>query len=189
LTFCGDDLSRRNYQRHLAMLEDLGHRLRPIDFTLFEQAGRLVFQSAMVAERLVDYADVIDQHPEAIHPAVWASIQPGLSYTARDVFLALDAIRTVRRQASLLLEGFDAMVVPTVPTVFTIAEMLADPMALNTAMGTYTYFVNPLDLCAVAVPGVTREDGLRASLCFVARAGEDGLIRTLARGFERAVAV
>jgi len=187
LTFCGDDESRRSYEGNLATLESLGHRLRPIDFSVFEQAGRLVFQSAMVAERLVDYADVIERHPEAIHPAVWASIQPGLRYTARDVFLALDAIRTAQRQASLLLEGCDAMVVPTVPTIFSIAEMLADPIALNTAMGTYTYFVNPLDLCAAAIPGVTRADGLRSSLCFVARAGEDGLVRTLARGFERAV--
>ena len=187
LTFCGDDESRRSYEGNLATLESLGHRLRPIDFSVFEQAGRLVFQSAMVAERLVDYADVIERHPEAIHPAVWASIQPGLRYTARDVFLALDAIRSARRQASLLLEGFDAMVVPTVPTIFSIAAMLADPIALNTAMGTYTYFVNPLDLCAAAIPGVTREDGLRSSLCFVARAGEDGLIRTLASGFEGAV--
>jgi len=187
LTFCGDDESRRSYEGNLATLESLGHRLRPIDFSVFEQAGRLVFQSAMVAERLVDYADVIERHPEAIHPAVWASIQPGLRYTARDVFLALDAIRTAQRQASLLLEGCDAMVVPTVPTIFSIAEMLADPIALNTAMGTYTYFVNPLDLCAAAIPGVTRADGLRSSLCFVARAGEDGLIRTLASGFEGAV--
>jgi len=187
LTFCGDEESRRSHERNLAMLEDLGHRLHPIDFSMFEQAGRLVFQSAMVAERLVDYADVIAQHPQAIHPAVWASIQPGLRYTAPDAFRALDAIRTLQRQASLLLEGIDGMVVPTVPTIFTIAEMLADPIALNTAMGTYTYFVNPLDLCAVAVPGVTRDDGLRSSLCFVARAGEDGLIRTLADGFEDAV--
>ena len=27
-------------------------------------------------------------------------------------------------------------------------------MALNTIMGTYTYFVNPLDLCAVALRAV-----------------------------------
>jgi allophanate hydrolase len=56
-------------------------------------------------------------------------------------------------------------------------------------MGTYTYFVNPLDMCAVAIPGRVRSDGLRSSLCFVSRAGEDGLIRTLGRSFELATAV
>jgi len=186
LKFFGDDEARRTYESNLTTLENLGHRLKPVDFSVFEEAGRLVFQSAMVAERLVDYADVVQSNPEAIHPAVWASIEPGFKYTARDAFQALHAMKTAQRQASLLLKGCAAMVVPTVPTIFTIDQMLADPMALNTAMGTYTYFVNPLDMCAVAIPGRVRADGLRSSLCFVSRAGEDGLIRTLGRSFELA---
>ena len=73
---------------------------------------------------------------------------------------------------------------PTVPTIFTIEEMLAEPMTRNTIMGTYTYFVNPLDLCAVSVPGATRQDGLPSALCFAGRAGEDGILRAMARSFE-----
>jgi allophanate hydrolase len=96
-------------------------------------------------------------------------------------------MKAAQRRASILLKGCDALVVPTVPTIFTIEQMLADPIALNTAMGTYTYFVNPLDLCAVAIPGRIRSDGLGSSLCFVSRAGEDGLMRTLGNAFERAV--
>lgn len=187
LKFFGDDEARRAYEDNLGTLVSLGHRLEPIDFTLFEQAGRLVFQSAFVAERLIDYADVVANHREAIHPAVWAAIEPGLNYSATDAFEAVYAMKAAQRQASIVLKGFDAFVVPTVPTIFTIEQMLADPMALNTAMGTYTYFVNPLDLCAVAIPGRVRSDGLKSSLCFVARAGEDGLMRTLGRAFELAV--
>ncbi|MBI5128434.1 MAG: amidase [Rhodopseudomonas palustris] len=186
LTFFGDEAAARAYEADLAVLQSLGHRLKPVDFTVFETAGRLVFQSAMVAERLIDCADVVRDHPEAIHPAVWRALQPGLGYTARDAFRALYQIKQAQREASLLLAGCDAMVVPTVPTIFTIDQMLADPMALNSAMGTYTYFVNPLDMCAVAIPGQTRADGLRSSLCFVGRAGDDALLRTLALGFERA---
>ncbi len=189
LKFFGDDEARRTYESNLTTLEGLAHRLKPVDFSVFEEAGRLVFQSAMVAERLIDYADIVQNNPEAIHPAVWASIEPGFKYTARDAFQALHAMKTAQRQASLLLKDCAAMVVPTVPTIFTIDQMLADPMALNTAMGTYTYFVNPLDMCAVAIPGRVRSDGLRSSLCFVSRAGEDGLIRTLGRSFELAAAV
>jgi allophanate hydrolase len=187
LKFFGDDEARRMYESNLATLERLGHRLKPVDFTVFEEAGRLVFQSAMVAERLIDYADVVQNNPEAIHPAVWASIEPGFTYTARDALTAIYAMKAAQRQASIVLQGCDAMVVPTVPTIFTIEQMLSDPMVLNTAMGTYTYFVNPLDMCAVAIPGLVRSDGLRSSLCFVSRAGEDGLIRTLGRSFEGAV--
>jgi allophanate hydrolase len=187
LKFFGDDEARQAYEDNLATLERLGHWLKPIDFTVFEQAGRLVFQSALVAERLIDYADVVANHREAIHPAVWAAIEPGLKYTATDAFEAIYAMKSAQRQAGILLRGCDAMVVPTVPTIFTIEQMLADPMALNTAMGTYTYFVNPLDLCAVAIPGRVRSDGLKSSLCFVSRAGEDGLMRKLGGAFEAAV--
>ena len=67
-----------------------------------------------------------------------------------------------------------------VPTIFTIEEMLAEPMKRNTIMGTYTYFVNPPDLCAVSVPGVTRDDGLPSALCFAGGAGEDGTLRSIA---------
>lgn len=188
MTFFGDEEARRTHEVNLELLQAMGHQLRPIDFTLFEAAGRLVFQSAMVAERLIDYKDVVENHRDAIHPAVWAAVEPGFKYTAMDAFEALYAIKALQRKAFLLLDGCSAMVVPTVPTVFTIDQMLADPMALNTAMGTYTYFVNPLDMCAVAVPGKVRADGLRSSLCFVARAGADGLVRTLGRAFERQVA-
>lgn len=186
MKFFGDDEAMRTYEANLATLQRLGHRLQPVDFTIFEEAGRLVFQSAMVAERLIDYADVIDNRRDTIHPAVWASIEPGFKYTARDAIIAMYAMKSLQRQASILLKDCDAMVVPTVPTIFTIDQMLADPMTLNTAMGTYTYFVNPLDMCAVAVPGQQRSDGLPSSLCFVGRAGEDGLMRTLGRSFEQA---
>jgi allophanate hydrolase len=83
------------------------------------------------------------------------------------------------------LPDFAALVVPTIPTIFTIDQMLAEPMSRNTIKGTYTYFANPLDLCAVSVPGVERDDGLPSALCFVGAAGEDGTLRSFAHCFER----
>jgi allophanate hydrolase len=140
-----------------------------------------------VAERLVDYGAVFASQPEAIHPAVRSAIEAGLNYKASDAFEAIYAMKRLQRQARAVLAGCAAMVVPTVPTIFTIEAMLEEPMARNTIMGTYTYFVNPLDLCAVAVPGHRRSDGLPSSMCFIARDGEDAQIRTLATGFEAAI--
>ena len=54
-------------------------------------------------------------------------------------------------------------------------------------MGTYTYFANPLDMCAVSVPGVQRADGLPSALCFAGRAAQDGLLRAIASDFEEQV--
>jgi allophanate hydrolase len=49
-------------------------------------------------------------------------------------------------------KGIDVLVLPSTTCHPTVAEMLADPLALNARLGTFTHFVNLLDLCAVAVP-------------------------------------
>lgn len=186
LQFFGDIHAERAFHRNIEILCSAGHQVREIDFSVFAEAGRFVFQSALVAERLCDYGDVIEKFPDAIHPAVMAAITPGLSYSARDAFAALNELRTLQREAQRALRGYAGLVVPTVPTIFTIDDMLAEPMKRNSIMGTYTYFANPLDLCAVSVPGERREDGLPSALCFLARAREDGIARAFAEDFEQA---
>jgi allophanate hydrolase len=184
LRFFGDAHSERAFARNLDRLTNLGFSLTEIDFSPFEAAGRLVFQSAMVAERLCDYGDVISDNPTAIDPSVRTAIEAGRVYTAKDAFEAYYEMKRLQRTAAIALYGFAALVVPTVPTIFTIEEMLQEPMLRNTIMGTYTYFANPLDLCAVSVPGTRREDGLPSALCFSAPAGQDGTLRAIARLFE-----
>ena len=119
-----------------------------------------------------------------IHPAVRAAIEPGLRYTARDAFEAINAMRRFRRHAADALAPFAALAVPTVPTISTVADMLAAPLERNALMGRYTYFANVMDLCAVAVPGILRTDGLPSSLSLVNTAGLDGALASLAAGFE-----
>ena len=53
------------------------------------------------------------------------------------------------------LDGFDALIVPTAPFHPTLAEVAADPVGVNSRMGTYTNFCNLFDLSAVAVPAGT----------------------------------
>jgi allophanate hydrolase len=138
----------------------------------------------MVAERLCDYGDVITERPDAIDPSVRAAIEAGRAYTAKDAFEAFYEMKRLQRVAANALDGFAALVVPTVPTIYTIEEMLQEPMSRNTIMGTYTYFANPLDLCAVSVPGAMRDDGLPSALCFTAVAAQDGALRAIAQLFE-----
>src|SRR5262245_11829268 len=71
-----------------------------------------------------------------------------LALTVDDAFAALEALRRVRDHA---FRSFDAMALPTVPTVYTVEAVLANPIALNSRLGTYTNFVNLLDLCALSV--------------------------------------
>jgi len=81
------------------------------------------------------------------------------------------------------------MLVPTMPRFYTVAEVEADPVQLNSRLGTYTNFVNLLDLCAIAVPSGVRGDGLPSSVTLIGPSGADGLLAGLAAGIEARSAV
>jgi allophanate hydrolase len=184
LSHFGDDAAEIAHLSNLAQLKDAGATLTEIDFAPFSEAGELVFGSALVAERLIDYGDFIAANPDAVLPTVAKAINAGLAYSARDAFEALHRVAELKQQCSAILSGFDALILPTIPRLFTLAEMQADPMTLNSIMGTYTYFANPLGLSAIAVPGINRSDNLPSSLCFVGAGGTDRALIGQAQAFE-----
>ena len=58
------------------------------------------------------------------------------------------------------LAKFDTLLLPTAPTIFTVAQMRAEPVGANAKLGLYTNFVNFMDLAAIALPAGFRPDGL-----------------------------
>ncbi|UUL76629.1 amidase family protein [Pseudarthrobacter sp. Fe7] len=81
------------------------------------------------------------------------------------------------------LEGFDALLVPTAPFHPTLADVAADPVGMNSLMGTYTNFCNLFDLCAVAVPA-GEVDGAQFGLTVVGRTFDDAVAGDIARRIE-----
>ena len=75
---------------------------------------------------------------------------------------------------------------PTAPTIYTIEQVLADPIGLNSRLGTYTNFVNLLDMCGLAVPAAMRADGTPFGITLLARAGEDAALAAIGREFHAA---
>ena len=65
----------------------------------------------------------------------------------------------------------DVLLLPTMPTAYTVEQVLADPIELNSRLGTYTNFVNLLDLCGLAVPAGMRPDGMPFGVTLLAPAG------------------
>ena len=82
--------------------------------------------------------------------------------------------------------SIDAMVLPTAPTIYTIEQVLADPIGLNSRLGTYTNFVNLLDMCGLAVPASMRPDGMPFGVTLLAPAGEDAALAAIGREFHAA---
>jgi allophanate hydrolase len=103
--------------------------------------------------------------------------------TAAETFAALYRLQDLRKIAERSFAEFDAMVLPTAPTVYSTSQVLADPILLNSRLGTYTNFVNLLDLCGLALPASLRADEAPFGITLLAPAGRDALLASIGRIF------
>ena len=102
---------------------------------------------------------LIAPSPESILPVTREIVLAGAHGTAADAFAAFYQLDDLRRVRDHTFRSIDAMVLPTAPTIYSIEQVQADPIALNSRLGTYTNFVNLLDMCGLAVPAAMRADG------------------------------
>ena len=184
--FFGDQVSAAAYEAALALLASLGAKIVEIDIEPFYAAARLLYEGPWVAERYLTVRALIASSPESMHPVTRQIILAGAHGTAADAFSAFYQLEELRRVRDHTFRAIDALVLPTAPTIYTIEEVLADPIQLNSRLGTYTNFVNLLDLCALAVPASMRADGTPFGVTLLARAGEDAAFAAIGREFHRA---
>jgi len=109
------------------------------------------------------------------------------SCSAADAFRGLYRLAELRRTTEAVWERIDVLALPTAPTHPTHAEVAADPVGVNARLGTWTNFVNLLDLAAVAAPAAPRDDGLPFGVTFTAPAWSYSSLLGLAAALERAV--
>ncbi|HEY1885450.1 MAG TPA: allophanate hydrolase, partial [Roseiarcus sp.] len=172
------------FSRDIELAESLGARIVAFDFEPFAAVARLLYEGPWVAERYAATKPLIESNPEALHPITRSIIEGACKFDAVAAFEAFYRLADQKRKTSRVWSEFDAMLVPTMPRPYTIAEVETDPVRLNSRLGTYTNFVNLLDLCAIAVPSTIRVDGLPSSVTLIAPAGADGLIAGIAGAIE-----
>jgi allophanate hydrolase len=181
--FFGDQAAAAAYDAALARLQRLGAVLVDFDIEPFYQAARLLYEGPWVAERYLATRALIASAPQAMHPVTRQIILAGTHRSAADTFAAFYELEELRRVRDHVFRSIDAMALPTVPTVYTVEQVLADPIALNSRLGTYTNFVNLLDLCALAVPAAMRADGTPFGVTLIAPAGCDAALASIGRAF------
>ena len=118
-----------------------------------------------------------------MHPVTREIILGGARTTAVDAFGAFYRLEGLRRTAQETFQQVDVLALPTAPTVYTVAQVLADPIQLNSRLGTYTNFVNLLDLCGLALPSALHAGGTPFGITLLAPGGQDGLLATIGRRF------
>ncbi|WP_341987264.1 allophanate hydrolase [Azorhizobium sp. AG788] len=181
--FFGDADAAEAYEGALTRLRNLGARLVEIDFAPFAETARLLYEGPWVAERWIVAEDLLTRDPDAVHPVTRTITEAGATPTAADAFRALYRLQALRAAVKPVLAELDAIVVPTAPTAYTLEAVLADPIRLNSRLGTYTNFVNLLDLCGTAVPAAIAATGIPYGITFLAPAGADAAVAAIARAF------
>jgi allophanate hydrolase len=184
LIFFGDKLQEAAYQTALERWRSLGATLVSFDLEPFYETARLLYEGPWVTERYLVIRNMLASSPDAIHPVTREITIAGNRLSAADTFAALYRLQTLRRTAELAFAGIDALVLPTAPTAYTTAQVLANPIELNSRLGTYTNFVNLLDLCGLALPSAIRSDNIPFGITLLAPAGEDALLASIGRVFQ-----
>jgi allophanate hydrolase len=167
----------------LVRLAGLGATIVEIDIEPFYETARLLYGGPWVAERYITARSLIASAPESMHPVTRQIVLGGSHLGTVDAFKAFYELEELRRVRDHIFGGIDALALPTVPTVYTIEQVLADPIGLNSRLGTYTNFVNLLDLCALAVPASMHPHGTPFGVTLLAQAGQDAALASLGRVF------
>ncbi|QIO31115.1 allophanate hydrolase [Bradyrhizobium sp. 1(2017)] len=183
LIFFGDKTAEAAYADALRRCTALGADLIEFDLEPLYETARLLYEGPWVAERYLVIKDLLASAPDAIHPVTREITAAGVRLTAADTFSALYRLQGLRKIAERTFADIDALVLPTAPTAYTTAQVLANPIELNSRLGTYTNFVNLLDLCGLAVPASIRADGIPFGITLLAPAGRDSLLASIGRVF------
>jgi allophanate hydrolase len=183
LIFFGDREAEKAYGEALKRWQALGADLVEFDLEPFYETARLLYEGPWVAERYLVIRDLLASSPEAIHPVTREITLAGARLTAADTFSALYRLQALRGVAERTFAQLDAIVLPTAPTVCSTEQVLANPIELNSRLGTYTNFVNLLDLCGLALPSAMRPDGAPFGITLLAPAGRDAALASMGRAF------
>jgi len=157
------------------------------DIAALLAAAQLLYDGPWIAERAVAFGGFAAAHPGALHPVTQRILDGAARFSAADAFAGLHALAGYRRAAERFFARHDVLAVPSVPCFPTLAELAADPIGPNARLGTYTNFVNLLDLAAIAVPGPPRSDGLPAGVTFIGPRGSEATLAALAAAFATAL--
>jgi allophanate hydrolase len=180
--FFGDNQAAADYVAALERLSVLGADIIEIDIEPFYEAARLLYEGPWVAERYAATQSLLASSPDAMHPVTREIILGGARPNAVAAFKAFYRLEELRRAAEQTFHRVDLLALPTTPTVYTVDQVLGDPIRLNSRLGTYTNFVNLLDLCGLAVPAALH--GARPfGITLLAPSGDDALIASVGRVF------
>ena len=169
LPFANEDY-RDLYADFVARLPGTPQR---IDMEPFYAAAQLLYDGPWLAERYAAVGDFLETNADDVLPITRTVIAKGATPSAADCFRGQYRLAEIKREAEAVFNAIDILVLPTTPTIHTVAEVECEPIETNARLGVFTNSVNLLDLCAIAIPAGETPDGLPFGVTLMAAAGHD----------------
>ena len=164
------------YDDAIAQAKALGATIVEFDYAPFREAAALLYEGPWVAERLAAVETFIGTNADDFDPTVRTIIEGAAGHSAVDAFNGRYRLEEIRALVAPVWADVDMLLLPTSPTTYTVADMLADPIAKNSHFGRYTNFANLLGYAAIAIPAGFTPEGLPAGVTLVGPAfSDDGL--------------
>lgn len=182
LNFFGNSEVAAGFQQSIETLMQLGGVHETIDFSPFITAARLLYEGPWVAERRVATANVDRQ---SMLPVIANILETQKEALADDLFKAQYKLQACYQQVQPVLADYDFILTPTAGTIYTIDQVQADPIQLNSNLGYYTNFMNLLDCSAVAIPAGFMSSGLPYGVTLFSRAFSDTRLLSYANLFQQ----
>lgn len=183
----GDAQAEAAWLETLENISAFGVELVTLDFTPMFTLAQLLYGGPWVAERHAAIADFMQTHANDMNEVVRGIIANAVNFSATDAYRAEYRRADLAREIQLLMSSVDALLVPTSPRHPTIADVNADPVGVNSQLGTYTNFVNLADCSALALPAAMRADGLPFGITLIAPAWQDAALTAFGKKWHSSV--
>lgn len=158
---------RAAFDRTVAGLDERGIAYAEVDISPLLDAATLLYDGAIVAQRYSAVGSFLETDRETADPTVAQIVRGAAEPSAHRYVDDLGTLAAGKRAVAELLDGFDALLLPTTTEHPTIAAVQKDPLGINRRLGTFTNFCNLLDMAAVAVPGEPTDSGDPFGVMFV----------------------
>ncbi|WP_159585725.1 amidase [Chelativorans xinjiangense] len=181
-----DAFTRDHFMHACDLLRQAGHELAELDLGFLPEAlglNRVIIAS----EAHALYRDHLDELETVGDPRILKRIRFAETLSARDLEDARRKRADVVRRFADVMEGYDALIAPTLAIMPpTIAEANENFDAVNAMMLRNCSLINLADGCAMAMP--TKGNGvLPGSLMLAGRNGDDARILGLAKALDKIV--
>lgn len=160
LEFFGNAEYEKLFQDTVTKLCEAGGECVEVDFSVFLECAKLLYEGPWVAERYAAVEAFVETQADAMNPVVREIIQPARQIDAVEAFKSEYRRRDIRRAVEPLLADVDFFLTPSAPTHYRLDEMFEQPIEYNSNLGWYTNFMNLLDLAAIALPAGFTPQGL-----------------------------